>query len=106
MEGSAVAGVFVGVRKVTENPDNSTTWMWKSVSDFMNHLARKYATMDLAANAENKLRSLLQKDEFASFTDFLTEYTNLTDICDWDGTARVRGFRERLSRCMREALNM
>jgi hypothetical protein len=106
LEGSAAAGVFAGVQKVTENPDDPTAWMWKSASDFMNHLARKYATMDLAANAENKLRSLSQKDEFASFTDFLTEYTNLTDVCDWDSTARVRGFRERLSRRMREALNM
>lgn len=48
----------------------------------MDYLARKYATMDLAADAENKLRSLSQKDEFAAFTDFLTEYTNLTDVCD------------------------
>jgi hypothetical protein len=106
LEGSAATGVFKGVQKVTANPDNSDTWQWETAAAFMDHLARKYATMDLAANAENKLRSLSQKDEFAAFTDFLTEYTNLTDVCDWDGTARVRGFRERLSKRMREALNM
>lgn len=106
LEGSAAAGVFAGVQKVTANPSDSATWSWETATDFMDHLARKYATMDLAANAENKLRSLSQKDEFAAFTDFLTEYTNLTDVCDWDGTARVRGFRERLSKRMREALNM
>lgn len=53
------AGVFNGVQKVTANPNNSDDWPWKTVTDFMDHLARKYATMDLAANAENKLRSLL-----------------------------------------------
>jgi len=106
LEGSAAAGVFTGVQKVTTSPDNSKDWPWKTATEFMNHLARKYATIDLAANAENRLRSLSQKDEFAAFTDFLTEYTNLTDVCDWDGTARVRGFRERLSRRMRDALNM
>ncbi|KAH6850626.1 hypothetical protein B0I37DRAFT_353087 [Chaetomium sp. MPI-CAGE-AT-0009] len=25
--------------RVTENPDNPTAWIWKSVSDFINHLA-------------------------------------------------------------------
>ncbi|KAH6632197.1 hypothetical protein F5144DRAFT_85647 [Chaetomium tenue] len=106
LEGSAATGVFTGVQKVTANPSDSATWPWETATDFMDHLARKYATMDLAADAENKLRSLSQKDEFAAFSDFLTEYTNLTDVCDWDGTARVRGFRERLSKRMREALNM
>lgn len=106
LEGTAAGGVFAGIEKVTSNPTDSATWPWKTANEFMTHLARKHATLDLAADAENKLRTLAQKDDFAAFTDFLTEFTNLTDVCDWDGAARVRGFREKLSRRMREALNM
>ena len=58
LESSAAAGVFTGVQKVTMSPDNSEGWPWKTATEFMNYLARKYATIDLAANAENRLRSL------------------------------------------------
>jgi hypothetical protein len=50
--------------------------------EFMAYLAPKYATLDLAADAENKLRILAQKDDFAAFIGFLTEFANLTDICE------------------------
>ncbi|KAK3897148.1 hypothetical protein C8A05DRAFT_39307 [Staphylotrichum tortipilum] len=106
LEGTAAGGVFAGIEKITSNPTNPAAWRWKTADEFMTHLARKYATLDLAADAKNKIRTLAQKDDFAAFTDFLTEFTNLTDICEWDDAARVRGFREKLSRRMREALNM
>lgn len=106
LEGTAATGVRTGIDKIMKNPTDPATWPWKTADEFMAHLERKYATLDLAADAENQLRKLAQKDEFAVFTDFLTEFTNLTDVCDWDGAARVRGFREKLSRRMREALNM
>ena len=38
------------------------------------------------------------------FANFLTEYTNLTDICEWDDTAKVRGFKSKQSQRMRDAL--
>ncbi|KAK4148542.1 hypothetical protein C8A00DRAFT_38881 [Chaetomidium leptoderma] len=63
----------------------------------MEHLAKKYATLDLVADAENKLRRLKQADEFRVFTDFLTEFVNLADICDWDSITRVRNFREKIA---------
>ncbi|GAB1312038.1 hypothetical protein MFIFM68171_02248 [Madurella fahalii] len=84
LEGTAAGGVFAGIERVTSNSTDSATWPWKTANEFMTHLARKYATLDLAADAENKLRTLAQKDDFAAFTDFLTEFTNLTDPKDPD----------------------
>ncbi|KAK4031502.1 hypothetical protein C8A01DRAFT_42050 [Parachaetomium inaequale] len=42
LEGSAAAGVFKGVQKVTTNPDNSDTWPWKTVAAFIDHLAHSF----------------------------------------------------------------
>jgi hypothetical protein len=65
--------------------------------EFLANLSKKFASCDLVANAENKLCKLAQKGKYLIFTDFLTEFTNLTDVCDWDDALRIRALKERIS---------
>ena len=102
LEGTAADGVNGGLEKITSNLNNPVAWPWKTGEEFLAHLAKKFATLDLAADGENKIRKLAQKDEYAAFTDFITEFTNLTDVCDWDDTARVRALKEKISKDLKK----
>jgi hypothetical protein len=68
--------------KITSNLENSAMCRWHSGTEFLAHLTKKFATFDLATDVEYKLRKLLQDGKYSIYTDFLTEFTNLTDICD------------------------
>ncbi|KAK4232759.1 hypothetical protein C8A03DRAFT_39614, partial [Achaetomium macrosporum] len=103
LTGSAGDGVSHVIEKINANSNDDSKWPFKTGQEFMTHLAGKYATMDLEADAENKLRDLDQSGKFANFTDFLTQFVNLADICDWDAAARVRFLREKTSKEMRRA---
>lgn len=102
LEGPAADGVINGVQKVADS-DDPEDWPWATGKDFLDHLADKYATLDLAADAENKLRDLYQGGRFANFNDFLTELINLADMCGWDDVTRVRALREKMNQEMRTA---
>jgi hypothetical protein len=104
LAGMAYAAVMDGVNKVLQNPEDDATWPWKTGQDFITTLAKKYATHDIVADAENKLTDLAQKDKFAVFSDFLTEFANLTDICEWDEATKVREFKNKLSQRLRDAV--
>ena len=85
------------LEKITSNLENPAAWRWQSGTEFLAHLTKKFATLDLAADAENKLRKLVQEGKYSIFTDFLTEFTNLTDVCNWDDASHVRVLKERIS---------
>src|SRR3981081_4635850 len=97
LEGTAALGVNDDLEKITSNLENPAAWRWQSGAEFVAHLARKFATLDLVADAENKLRKLAQEGKYSIFTDFLTEFTNLTDVYDWDDTPGLRALKERIS---------
>jgi len=104
LEGSAAAGVHNGIKNIFANPADPTQWAWKTGMELLKHLASKYATLDMAADAERKLKLLAQEGDFARFTDFLTEYINLTDIAAWDSASCVRGLESRVSKKLQEAM--
>lgn len=104
LAGMAYAAVMNGVGKVLQNPEDDTTWPWKTGQDFITTLAKKYATHDIVADAENRLTELAQRDKFAVFSDFLTEFANLTDICEWNEAMKVREFKNKLSQRLRDAV--
>jgi hypothetical protein len=97
LEGTAALGVNDDLEKITSNLENPAAWHWQSGAEFLAHLAKQFATLDLAADAENKLRKLVQEGIYSIFTDFLTEITDLTYICNWDDASRVRELKERIS---------
>lgn len=102
LKDTAAAGVHTGVTNIIANRADNETWQWKTVTEFIDSLAKKYANIDLVADAERKLRKLSQQGKYARFTDFLTEFTTLCDQAGWDDTTRVRAFREKLSQAMRD----
>ncbi|KAK4148340.1 hypothetical protein C8A00DRAFT_39143, partial [Chaetomidium leptoderma] len=102
LEGAAADGVINGITKMSAS-DDAADWQWATGVEFMEHLAKKYATLDLVADAELKLKELTQDGKFAAFNDFLTEFTNLADICDWDDVTRVRNLRDKMNDEMRTA---
>ncbi len=104
LKGTAAAGVHNGIVKVFMNPTDPTKWTWRTGQKLLEHLTSKYATLDMVAEAERKLRDLSQANEYARFTDFLTEFVNLTDICEWDNASRVRGMESRISGKLKRAL--
>jgi hypothetical protein len=58
LEGTAANGVNADLEKITSNLENPATWHWHSGAEFLAHLAKKFATLNLAADAEYKLRKL------------------------------------------------
>src|SRR3981081_3387536 len=58
LEGTAALGVNNDLEKITSNLENPAAWHWQSGTEFVAHLSKKFATLDLAAYAENKLRKL------------------------------------------------
>lgn len=106
LKGAAATGASLGVSRVLDNPDDPTKWDWKTLTEFMNFLARKYANIDVVAQAELALAKLTQSKEHSKFNDFLTEFTNLSDVAGWDNARRVREFRQKVSKQIREGLNV
>ncbi|KAK4031488.1 hypothetical protein C8A01DRAFT_42065 [Parachaetomium inaequale] len=106
LEGNVYRAVLAGVSKIEEHPNNNQNWPWKIGTEFLAALATKYATHDIVADAENQLTKIAQKDEFAVFNDFLTEFTNLADTANWDNASKVRGFRAKLAPRLSNALTM
>ncbi|KAK4118107.1 hypothetical protein N657DRAFT_638276 [Parathielavia appendiculata] len=94
--GAAADGVSHGLAIINANPHNMNVWEWKTGEAFLEHLASRYATVDLAQIAEGRLHELKQKGKFARFTDFLVEFTNLTDMARWDGASRVRALKAKM----------
>ncbi|KAK4096787.1 hypothetical protein N658DRAFT_333028 [Parathielavia hyrcaniae] len=76
LTGSAATGVAKVIEKINASPDNDVDWPYKTGMALLSHLAGKYATMDLAAAAENKLTKIKQAGKYVNFIDFLTEFTN------------------------------
>jgi hypothetical protein len=97
LEGTAALGVNDDLEKIMSNLENPAAWRWRSGVEFLTHLAKKFATLNLTADVENKLRKLAQEEKYSIFIDFLTEFTTLTDVCNWDNTSRVRVLKERIS---------
>jgi len=106
LKGAAATGASIGLAKVTSNPDDPTKWDWKTATDFFGFLARKYANVDVVALAELALAKLMQSKEFSRFNDFLTEFTNQSDVAGWDNTRRVREFKQKVSQKIRDGLNV
>jgi hypothetical protein len=90
-------GMNDDLEKITSNLERPSVWCWHSGTEFLAHLAKKFATLDLGADAENKLRRLVQEGKYSIFTNFLIAFTNLTDICDWDDASHVRALKERIA---------
>jgi hypothetical protein len=89
-------GVNDDLEKIMSNLENPAAERWHSGIEFLAHLAKKFATLDLAADVENKLRKLVQEGKYSIVTNFLTEVTNLIDMYDWDDTSCVRALKERI----------
>ncbi len=104
LKGTAAAGVHNGIMKVFLNLTDPTKWPWATGIKLLEHLTSKYATLDIVAKAERKLRDLLQTNKYARFTNFLTEFVNLTDICKWDNASCVRGIESCISGKLKRAL--
>jgi hypothetical protein len=58
LESTAALGVNDDLKQITLNLENLAAWRWQSGVEFLAHLAKKFATLDLAVDAENKLRKL------------------------------------------------
>jgi hypothetical protein len=84
------------LEKIISNLENPATWCWQSGAEFLAHLAKKFTILNLTADVKNKLRKLAQEGKYSIFMDFLTEFTNFTDMCDWDYTSYVRALKERI----------
>jgi hypothetical protein len=50
----AALGVNDDQEKITSNLENPATWLWQSGAEFLAHLAKKFATLDLTSDVENK----------------------------------------------------
>jgi hypothetical protein len=57
----AALGVNDDLEKITLNLENPAIWRWHSGIKFLAHFAKKFTTLDLAADAENKLCKLVQE---------------------------------------------
>ncbi|KAK4095679.1 hypothetical protein N658DRAFT_511863 [Parathielavia hyrcaniae] len=104
LTGSAATGVAKVIEKINASPNDDTNWPYKTGLGLLDHLAGKYATMDLAAAAENTLTDLKQAGRYANFIDFLTEFTTQTDIAGWDDASKVRGMKARLTEELTKAI--
>jgi hypothetical protein len=47
------------LEKIMSNLENPAMWYWQSGIEFLAHLAKKFATLDLVADVENKLHKLV-----------------------------------------------
>jgi hypothetical protein len=97
LEGMAALGINDNLEKITSNLENPAVWRWHNGVEFLAYLAKKFATLDLVADADNKLRKLVQEGKYTIYTDFLLEFTNLTNVCNWDDASSVRALKERIS---------
>jgi predicted CopG family antitoxin len=102
--GKAYMAISTGVDKVLANPDNPTAWPWATGEQLLIDLDRKYKTIDIVADAEKKLKKLVQKDEYSVFSDFISEFVSLADRCNLDAAQRVRDLRGKVSGPIRRAL--
>lgn len=85
------------------NEGDPTQWRWQTGDDLLAYLDTTYRTFDVAADAERKLSVLSQKDDFAIFTDFITEFTSLANRAGIDDATRVRYLREKANARIRKA---
>jgi hypothetical protein len=104
LEGIAYNSISIGIKKIEASPIDNEDWPWKTGNEFIEFLAKKYTTHDLIAEAENMLSTVAQAGKLWVFADFLTEYTNLTDICEWDHAPKVRSLKSKLSQRMCDTL--
>jgi hypothetical protein len=58
LEGTAALGMNDDLKKIIFNLENPAAWRWQSGAEFLAHLTKKFATLVLTADTENKLRKL------------------------------------------------
>jgi hypothetical protein len=86
-KGITYNSISIGIEKIEVSPIDNEDWPWKTGNKFIEFLSKKYTTHNLIAEVENKLSTVAQAGKLSIFADFLTEYTNLTYICEWDDAA-------------------
>jgi Zinc knuckle len=101
---SAYLAVKAETDKVLANPSDQTAWKWQTGQELLDHLDTKYGTFDLVAEALRKFGELEQADKFASFTDFITEFSILADRATLDNATKVRSLNDKVSGKIRRAL--
>lgn len=103
LSGSAYQSVRTSLETIMANEGDPTQWRWQTGDDLLAYLDTTYRTFDVAADAERKLSVLSQEDDFAIFTDFITEFTSLANRAGIDDATRVRYLREKANARIRKA---
>jgi hypothetical protein len=104
LAGSAYLAVETYLHAILANPNDPDQWQWETVEDLFTDLDSRYHTLDVAADAENRLITLKQSGDFVKFHDFITEFTILADRCGRDQASRVREIRDKMSAKLRAAV--
>lgn len=103
LSGAAYQGVRTNLETIIANSGDPTQWKWQSGADLLAYHDATYRTFDVAADAEKKLSLLSQKDDYANYTDFITEFTSLADRAGIDDATRVRFLRDKVTARIRKA---
>ena len=104
LSGDAYLSIKTDADNIIENPNDATKWKWPSAADLLKHLDKQYDTIDLAADASREWDALEQKNKWANFRDFITQFILLANRADLDKATRVRGLRAKVNGKIRNAI--
>lgn len=104
LDGQAYQSIHKGISTIIEYPQDHTKWAWVTGADLVKVLDKTYSNLDVTAEAEKKLSTLEQKDDYKNFSDFITEFMCLCDRADLDDGTRVRFLRAKVNTRLRKAI--
>ena len=89
-----------------EHKDDPGAWPWATGNAFLRDLTAQYDTVDHRADARQRLHNLTQSGDFASYADFINEFTQLANRAQWDNSMRIHHLQQKVNRRMRDAVGV